>query len=155
MVRDYKTIFGNQYLLFYLQDYEGQNLVDVVGRDFGDYARQVMYVLFTEEELATCILPPKRRHLTREPLDSGRFTLLHSLLKMIFSILIFSLLFLEAVQIKYRLASYLYDDFFKYHLGPKLGDFLVAERRRQEKKNTRSQTSVAVSNATAQQPTID
>lgn len=112
-----------------------------------------MYVLYTEEELSTCILPPKRKHLAREPLDSKRFALLNSLLKMINFILIFLLLFLEAVRIKYRLASYLYDDFFKYHLGPKLSDFLVAQRRREEKKNTQTQTNAAVSNTTSQQPT--
>ncbi len=68
-------------------------MVEVVGRDFGDFARQVMRILYTEEELKTCILPPKRKHLAREPLDSERFGLLNGLLKMIFFVSIFSLLF--------------------------------------------------------------
>ena len=74
---------------------------------------------------------------------------------MIFFIFIFSLLFLEAVQTKYHLTSYLYDDFFKYHLDSKLSDFLVEERPPKEKKNTRRQTSVAVFNSTAQYSIID
>jgi hypothetical protein len=44
--------------------------------------------------------------------------------------------------VKYRLTSYLYDDFFKYHLGPKLSDFLVEERRRNERKTVRQQEKV-------------
>jgi hypothetical protein len=52
-------------------------LIDVVGRDFGDFARQVMHILHSEKELKTCVLPPKRQHLTREPLDSEHFSRLH------------------------------------------------------------------------------
>jgi hypothetical protein len=43
---------------------------------------------------------------------------------------------------KYRLTSYLYGDFFKYHLGPKLSDFLVEERRREDRKTIREQTKL-------------
>jgi hypothetical protein len=49
----------------------------------------------------------------------------------------------------------MYDDFFKYHLGPKLGDFLVEERRRENVKNTRQQAKLAPSPMTAEQPTND
>jgi hypothetical protein len=56
---------------------------------------------------------------------------------------------------KYRLTSYLYGDFFKYHLGPKLGDFLVEERRREEIKNIRQQAKLANSEKTTQQSTND
>lgn len=43
------------------------------------------------------------------------------------------------MRAKYHLASYLYDDFFKYHLSPKLGDFLVEERRRKALRQARKQ----------------
>ena len=45
---------------------------------------------------------------------------------------------LEAVRTKYHLATHLYDYFFKYHLGPKLGAFLVEERRRETMKSIRT-----------------
>ncbi|CAF4245033.1 unnamed protein product [Rotaria magnacalcarata] len=113
-------------------EYSDQNLIEIVGKDFGDYARRVMRVLFTEEELRTSILPPKRKHLAREPLDSVRFL---------------------PVRVKYRLASHMYDEFYKYHLAPKLGDFLVDERRRNDTKAARRQAKVALSLATTDQST--
>jgi hypothetical protein len=70
----------------------------------------------------------------------------------IFLVSVLSLLFLEAVQMKYRLASHLYGDFFKYQLGPKLSDFLMEERRR-EKKKSQKQANVTVSDTMTQQPT--
>ncbi|CAF1056781.1 unnamed protein product [Adineta steineri] len=51
-------------------DYCSRNLLDIIGTDFGDYGRQLMRVLYTKEELQSCILPPGRRHLARPPLDS-------------------------------------------------------------------------------------
>lgn len=48
-------------------------------------------------------------------------------------------LYLGALRAKYRLSSHLYDDFFKFHLGPKLGDFLVEERRREVVREARKQ----------------
>jgi len=37
----------------------------------------------------------------------------------------------------------MYDSFFKNHLGPKLGDFLIEERRRESLSNARKQTKLA------------
>ncbi|CAF1109136.1 unnamed protein product [Rotaria sordida] len=115
-------------------DYNGTNLITIVGKDFGDFARQIMRILYTPDELQTCILPPRRPHLSREPLDPDRFRLLN-----------------EAVRVKYRLATHLYDGFFKYHLGPKLSDFLVEERRRDSIKIARNQAKLAVCQAATQQ----
>lgn len=42
-----------------------------------DYARQALRVLYTPEELNTCILPPGRSYLARPPLDENRFNVLH------------------------------------------------------------------------------
>ncbi|CAF2069972.1 unnamed protein product [Rotaria magnacalcarata] len=117
-------------------DHNGTNLVTIVGRDFGDFAREVMRVLYSEEERKTHILPPGRPHLFRKPLDSNRFALLN-----------------DAVRVKYRLSKHLYDDFFKYHLRPKLSDFLVEERRRESNKIVRNQAKSIVSQiATQSQP---
>ncbi|CAF5072443.1 unnamed protein product, partial [Rotaria magnacalcarata] len=117
-------------------DHNGTNLVTIVGRDFGDFAREVMRVLYSEEERKTHILPPGRPHLFRKPLDSNRFALLN-----------------DAVRVKYRLSKHLYDNFFKYHLRPKLSDFLVEERRRESNKIARNQAKSVVSQiATQSQP---
>jgi hypothetical protein len=43
------------------------------------------------------------------------------------------------VRVKYRISGHLYDAFFKYHLAPKLSDFLVEERRREAVRNSRKQ----------------
>lgn len=103
-----------------------------------------MRILFTSEELKTCVLPPKRSHPIRPALDAIRFDLLHSKTNDYSSSGAFaSPSILEAVRSKYRLASHLFDDFFKYHLGPKLSDFLVEERRREATTAVRRQARVA------------
>lgn len=45
----------------------------MAAKDFGDFARQAMRVLYSTDELQTCVLPPGRSHLSRKPLDSVRF----------------------------------------------------------------------------------
>jgi hypothetical protein len=59
-------------------------LGEVVGKDFGNSARQVVRILYTTEEFKICILSPKRLHLARESLDSEHFRLLNGLLKVSF-----------------------------------------------------------------------
>ncbi|CAF1493592.1 unnamed protein product, partial [Rotaria sordida] len=49
------------------------NLLDVMATDYGDYARQILRIIFTSGELKNCILPPGRPHLARKPLDQERF----------------------------------------------------------------------------------
>ncbi|CAF1134088.1 unnamed protein product [Adineta steineri] len=118
-------------------DYNGQNLIAIVAKDFGDYARQLMRELFSADELKVSVLPPRRPHLVRPALDPYRFQILN-----------------EAVRVKYRLGSHLYDDFFKYQLRPKLSDFLVEERRRESLKNARQQAKLALQ-TTGNQQTIN
>ncbi len=91
VVSNDETIFDNERLLFYLQDYYGQNLLEIVAKDFGDYARQVMRILYTNDELRSCILPPGRSHLTRKALDSDRFSRLNGLSKIFSNINLFFL----------------------------------------------------------------
>jgi hypothetical protein len=49
------------------------NLLDTLAKDPIDYSRKTLKLLFSEEELKTHTLPPKRDHLRREPLDERRF----------------------------------------------------------------------------------
>jgi hypothetical protein len=133
-------------------------LIETVGRDFGDFARQTIRILYTTDELRTCVLPPDRPHLSRKALDIVRFRLLNGGFSL-FSVqfIIFDCSLSEAVRVKYRLALHLYDDFFRYHLGPKLGDFLVEERRREHVRNIRKQAKLAQSTHSliATQNTVD
>ncbi len=45
------------------------NLVDVMATDYGEYAREILRIIFTSNELKTSILPPGKLHLARKPLD--------------------------------------------------------------------------------------
>lgn len=112
-----------------------------MGRNYGDFARRTMRILFSSKELKNCVLPPSRSYLTRPALDENRFELFNRtpFIMFIDVRLRFVFYFAGAVRAKYHLASHLYDDFFKYHLGPKLGDFLVEERRREVVREARKQ----------------
>ncbi|CAF4381277.1 unnamed protein product, partial [Didymodactylos carnosus] len=56
--------------------FHDQNLIQIRGKDYGDYARKVLRVLFTKEELTTSVLPPGAPYLRHDPLDETRFELL-------------------------------------------------------------------------------
>jgi len=112
-----------------------------------------MRKLYTSYELENSVLPPHRSFLARPALDPGRFALLTGLSNFFFYF--YLVIFLEAVRVKYRLAAHMYGDFFKYHLGPKLSDFLVEERRRETNKNARKQAKLARSRITTDQPMND
>ncbi|CAM4971801.1 unnamed protein product [Rotaria socialis] len=96
------------------------NLLGVMATDYGDYSRQILRIIFTGDELKTCILPPGKAHLTREPLDQERFTI-----------------FLDAVRFKFKLDSVNFGLFYKSLLRRKLTDFLIEERRREDVQITR------------------
>jgi hypothetical protein len=49
------------------------DLLDVMATDYGDYARKILRIIFTSDELQTRILPPGKSHLARKPLDEDRF----------------------------------------------------------------------------------
>ncbi|CAF4678720.1 unnamed protein product, partial [Rotaria magnacalcarata] len=60
------------------------NFLGVMATDYGDYSRQILRIIFTGDELKTCILPPGKAHLTREPLDQERFTIFLGMQKLSF-----------------------------------------------------------------------
>jgi hypothetical protein len=82
--------------------------------------------------------------LARQALDPDQFRLVNGSLSIFFASSP-DLQFLDGVRVKYGLASDLCDDFFKFHLGRKLGDFLVEERRRESVKNARKEAKLALS----------
>jgi hypothetical protein len=55
--------------------YEKINLLNVRGKNVGDYARQILRIIFTHEELTTSILPPGGTHYSRKTLDKEKFKL--------------------------------------------------------------------------------
>lgn len=58
--------------------WKSQNLLKILARDAGDYARQLLRLLFTEDELTTSILPSQAAHLyQKNVLDNERFVLLN------------------------------------------------------------------------------
>jgi len=65
--------------------HNGINLLDTLTKDPVDFARKTLKLLFSEEELKTHILPPKRSHLRRESLDEQRFRKLLGKNRILFS----------------------------------------------------------------------
>ncbi|CAM4802961.1 unnamed protein product, partial [Rotaria magnacalcarata] len=58
--------------------WDGKNLLKVSGRDIGDYARKLLDILFTTQELQSSILPSQAAHLyQKEVLDEDRFKILN------------------------------------------------------------------------------
>ena len=55
------------------------NLLHIRGKNVGDYARKVLRIIFTREELLTSILPPGGSHYSRKPLDQEKFELFHGM----------------------------------------------------------------------------
>ncbi|CAF4176527.1 unnamed protein product [Rotaria sp. Silwood2] len=49
------------------------NLLDVMATDYGDYARQILQIIYTSDELKNSILPPGKPYLARPPLAKDRF----------------------------------------------------------------------------------
>ncbi|CAF3394515.1 unnamed protein product [Rotaria socialis] len=100
--------------------HDSTDLLGVLGTDYGDYARNILLILYTKEELRTSILPPGRTHLSRKPLDKVRFKK-----------------FTDAMRYKFKLSSVNFGQFYRTLLRRKLTDFLIEERRRDELKLAR------------------
>lgn len=106
------------------------DLLEVLATDYGDYARKILRILFTSEELKNSILPPARKHLSREPLDEERFKkFLSSQITVFFSEDYF-FFYLDAVRYKFKLGSVNFGLFYRTLLRRKITDFLIEERRR-------------------------
>jgi hypothetical protein len=58
--------------------YVAHKLLAPPSRDLFDFARRIMRILFSSEELKTHTLPPEREHLKRSALDQEWFNILIS-----------------------------------------------------------------------------
>ena len=56
--------------------YNNRNLLNTPAKSLVDFACKVIKLLFSQEELKTHLLPPKREHLQRPALDENRFNIL-------------------------------------------------------------------------------
>jgi len=53
--------------------FNNYNLLDLMATDYGNYARNILRIFFSQDELKSSILPPGKPHLRRQPLDQDRF----------------------------------------------------------------------------------
>ncbi|CAF1561435.1 unnamed protein product, partial [Adineta ricciae] len=73
-----KENFQDEIYIIILKSWDGKNLLTVSGRDIGDYARKLLDILFTTQELQSSILPSQAAHLyQKEVLDEDRFKILN------------------------------------------------------------------------------
>ncbi|CAF3666844.1 unnamed protein product [Rotaria sordida] len=101
LIEQYKTSTNDGFLREI--DFQGQNLLDIPAKNYADYGRQLLRILFTPKELCSSILPSSFNH------------------------------YAQAMQNKYRISKEKYGEFFKFCLRRKLVDFLCDERKRQKK----------------------
>jgi hypothetical protein len=53
--------------------YNGQNLLHIQSKNFGDYGRQILRTIYAHDELVWSILPPDGGQYSRKPLDEVKF----------------------------------------------------------------------------------
>ncbi|CAF1489614.1 unnamed protein product [Adineta steineri] len=111
------------------------NLLDIIGRDPGDYGRQLLRHLFTEAELKSSLLPSQSAHLyQKDVLDSVRFGMLN-----------------EAIRVKFKLSHDGYRRYYTNSLRVKLSRFLYDSGTRKEKKETISKQTHSYQRTTGKQ----
>ena len=122
--------------------YNGINLLSIQCSNFGDFARKAMKIIFTEDELRSHTLPPKRQYLSRPALDQDRFDLLNgdniSVTGWVIGLTV-SFHVSETIRVKFKIDSSKYSLFYKNLLRRKMCDFLIEERRREPAKLARRQ----------------
>ena len=60
-----------------VQNYDGQNLLDIPARNAGEYSRILLKTLFKPHELQLCLLPSQQsKRYAKSELDHERFALL-------------------------------------------------------------------------------
>ncbi|CAF1389510.1 unnamed protein product [Rotaria sp. Silwood1] len=98
--------------------YNNINLTRIRAKNVGDYGRQVLRKIFSDEELISSILPPEGQQYARKPLDVEKFEFLHN-----------------ALRSKYHIAADRYDEFYNKLIRLKLAEFLSNERKRHRKRS--------------------
>ena len=81
------------------------NLTALIGRDPAHFARRILRILYTNDELANALLPDRpaetRKHYSKAPLDGLRYEILHRMLHA-FILQIASLTIPRSVEIEIR-----------------------------------------------------
>ncbi|CAF3304050.1 unnamed protein product [Rotaria socialis] len=98
--------------------FNNYNLLDLMVTDYGNYARKILRIVFSRDELKSSILPPGKPHFRRQPLDQDRFKI-------------------YAIPYKFKLDVVNFGLFYQALLRRKLTDFLIEERRRESTKEAR------------------
>ncbi|CAF3430852.1 unnamed protein product, partial [Rotaria socialis] len=99
------------------RDFNGLNLLDIYAKNYGDYARQILRLLYKSDELCRSTLPSQFTHYSRKPLEKERLLKFH-----------------DAIRNKYRISKEKYDEFFTVYLRRKVVNFICDERKRQIRK---------------------
>ncbi|CAF3541991.1 unnamed protein product [Rotaria sp. Silwood2] len=95
--------------------HDSQELLQVPARNVGEYARNLLKILFTHEELAESLLPsPQAHRYSKKKLD-------------------------EAIQTRYRITNYHYPTFYKEQVQETLAACLYNEGPRKSNKQTMQQ----------------
>ncbi|CAF3351230.1 unnamed protein product [Rotaria socialis] len=100
--------------------FNNYNLLDLMVTDYGNYARKILRIVFSRDELKSSILPPGKPHFRRQPLDQDRFKIC-----------------MNAIPYKFKLDVVNFGLFYPALLRRKLTDFLIEERRRESTKEAR------------------
>ncbi|CAF4395900.1 unnamed protein product, partial [Rotaria magnacalcarata] len=95
--------------------FNNYNLLDLMATDYGNYARKILRIVFSQDELKSSILPPGKPHL-------GVSHLIKIALKFVW---------VYAIRYKFKLDAVNFGLFYRALLRRKLTDFLIEERRRQ------------------------
>lgn len=115
------------------------NLLEIHAKNPGDYGRRLLRILYTENELKTCMLPSSVSDRYLKPkLNETRFNILNS-----------------AMRVKYRIGEHHYQEFYKNLVRKKLGDFLLEEERRARIKSRRVLDQGRTVNDVNREQTID
>jgi hypothetical protein len=117
--------------------FDGRNLLDVPAKNAGEYARNLLKILFKQHELQSCLIPSQqaKRYLKSE-LDHERMKLLNGKRKSSLpsSSECFLLMITEAIRTRYRISKYHYHSFYKERLQSTLAACLYNEGQRKSKK---------------------
>ncbi|CAF3715212.1 unnamed protein product [Rotaria socialis] len=107
--------------------WDGKNLLKVTGRDIGDYARKLLDILCTTQELQSSILPSQAAHLyQKEVLGEDRFKILN-----------------DAVRVKYRISEDGYRRYYTNTLRVKLSRYLYDQGSRKLKQPGNNQQQLS------------
>ena len=109
-------------------------MTDFIARDPAHFARRLLRLVFTDEELSNSLLPDRlgetRKHYSKQPLDQTRYEILHRT-SIVFNRESLTLFFAGALKAKYCISASKYDDFYEKCVRRSLIDLMQSCRRKQ------------------------